>query len=257
MGKVYIYSADDHISYLANTIDADCHKHLDIQISISMAETFKLSIAEKEVFCNGVIINSNVSHGFNGRKGLNLLVLIDNASILAQQIRSKYLGQSESVILSETIVTNIRKLVNDKFYYIANAKEYEIFMDDLYKILDLRQNYIPRVVDSRIQGILLYLSNCKESDISLDIIAKKVCLSKSRVSHLFKENVGISLSSYIINHKLKEAFYLVFQGMNITEASLMAGFDSPSHFANTSRQKFGMTPREINKDSRFLKVSKY
>jgi hypothetical protein len=51
-----------------------------------------------------------------------------------------YLSQSESVILSETIVTNIRRLVNDKFYDIGNAEEYEIFMDDLYKIVIRHHN---------------------------------------------------------------------------------------------------------------------
>lgn len=44
LDKIYVYSADDHISYLANTINADSHKHLDLQMSISVSEYFNLNI---------------------------------------------------------------------------------------------------------------------------------------------------------------------------------------------------------------------
>ncbi|WP_216857302.1 helix-turn-helix domain-containing protein [Paenibacillus tritici] len=49
------------------------------------------------------------------------------------------------------------------------------------------------------------------------------------MSHLFKENTGISLSGYMVLHKLQKATYLIFEGLSITDAAMAAGFDSPSH----------------------------
>lgn len=75
------------------------------------------------------------------------------------------------------------------------------------------------------------------------------------MSHLFKENTGISLSGYMVLHKLQKATYFIFGGLTITDAAMAAGFDSPSHFAATSKQLLGMTAKDIRKDSVFLKVS--
>jgi len=41
---------------------------------------------------------------------------------------------------------------------------------------------------------------------------------------------------------------------NITDAALNAGFDSPSHFAATSKKLTGMSATNISKDSVFLKA---
>lgn len=257
MDKSYIYFADDHISFLSNIIDADLHKHLHVQVSVSMEDNFNLIINGEEISCSGVIMNSNISHIFNGNKVQQFFLLIDKTSTFAEQIINMYLCKGKWAKLPDAIVTEIRKLVNDRFCYITNEIEYSSFLYNLYSILGLSQSYTSEKIDSRVCEVIDYLRQCKEIEVSIEVLAKKVCLSKSRISHLFKDNIGIPLSSYIVNYKLQRAYDLALQGTNITEASLKAGFDSPSHFANTSRQKLGMTPREIKKVSRFLKVSKY
>ncbi|NQX46577.1 helix-turn-helix transcriptional regulator [Paenibacillus tritici] len=67
------------------------------------------------------------------------------------------------------------------------------------------------------------------SGASLDGGVRQFGLSNSRLSHLFKENTGISLSGYMVLHKLQKATYLIFEGLSITDAAMAAGFDSPSH----------------------------
>lgn len=54
--------------------------------------------------------------------------------------------------------------------------------------------------------------------------------SQSRLSHLFKEQIGIPLKSYIQFHPMKQAFLALLHGKSITEAALATNFDSPSHF---------------------------
>ncbi len=49
------------------------------------------------------------------------------------------------------------------------------------------------------------------------------------------------------------AFRELLSGKNVTEASMTAGFDTPSHFAGTVKRMMGM-PFFIFKDSEFLKV---
>lgn len=74
------------------------------------------------------------------------------------------------------------------------------------------------------------------------------------LSHLFREQTGVSLKSYILLHQMEKAFIELLNGATITQAAMEAGFDSPSHFAATVKRMMGMPARLSLKDSRFLKV---
>ena len=78
-------------------------------------------------------------------------------------------------------------------------------------------------------------------------LSRHIFLSKSRMSHIFKEQTGMSLHSYIAAEKLHKAFDYINQGLSITEASMAAGFDSPSHCASTCKRMFGISFRNIYK----------
>ncbi|MDZ7548901.1 helix-turn-helix transcriptional regulator, partial [Clostridium perfringens] len=78
--------------------------------------------------------------------------------------------------------------------------------------------------------------------------------SESRISHLFKKQIGIPLKSYIVLCNLKKAYIYLLDNGSITDAAMKAGFDSPSHFAYTSKKLTGMSAKNIRKDSVFLKV---
>jgi AraC-like DNA-binding protein len=49
----------------------------------------------------------------------------------------------------------------------------------------------------------------------------------------------------------------IFSGESITEAAMMAGFDSSSHLAAVAKKTWGMSAKELNEDSVFSKVSTY
>ncbi|WP_049762276.1 helix-turn-helix domain-containing protein [Lachnoclostridium phytofermentans] len=82
-----------------------------------------------------------------------------------------------------------------------------------------------------------------------------MALSESRLAHLFKEETGIPLKSYIVLYALQKAYDVVFDGGSITKAAMTAGFDTPAHLAYTNKKMTGMSASGILKDSEFLKVS--
>lgn len=105
---------------------------------------------------------------------------------------------------------------------------------------------LPR--DERISEVLEYLRTLDEipEDITSQLCGK-VCLSAGRLSHLFKENVGISLHRYLAMDKMRKGYIHYQKYGNITEASMRAGFDSPSHFAATCKRMFGISFSEFIK----------
>ena len=78
-------------------------------------------------------------------------------------------------------------------------------------------------------------------------ISRAVCLSESRLSHLFKQEAGISLHLYLSNMKLERAFYLIPTGKPMTAICMEAGFSSPSHMSDISRKLYGLSMTQVKK----------
>ncbi len=121
-------------------------------------------------------------------------------------------------------------------------------MVQLYKFLKLKEQ--SKIYD-RIKNLLYEIEQCNCNTHSIASFADKVALSSSRLSHLFKEQMGMPLKSYIQFHQMQTAFLALLNGKNITEAAMLAGFDSPSHFATVTKKMMGMPASISVKNSIF------
>lgn len=252
---INLYATHDHILVLSDTVDADLHKHSFIQISISLESSFEIEVEGRCFDCKGIAIGSNVSHRFNSNHNKLLFLLIDNTSSLASPFK-RLLGGQNIYIFPDEMLDKIIVYIKDNYVGITDNASYARVLTQLLRLFNFE--YIAsNTIDQRIIEVIDLLKCCEGSDHSIGILAKQVSLSKSRLSHLFKENTGITLSGYIVLNKLQKAIYLIFNGMGVTNAALTAGFDSPSHFAATSKRLLGMSAKELSKDSVFLKVSRY
>ncbi len=84
-----------------------------------------------------------------------------------------------------------------------------------------------------------------QSDLSLADVAETVCLSGSRLSHLFKEKTGVALSDYLLRYRLEKARSLLEESSDsISRIALMVGFHDPAYFSRAFRNYFGTTPRQ-------------
>src|SRR2546426_6954259 len=78
--------------------------------------------------------------------------------------------------------------------------------------------------DRRIQKVLDILENNPRCGISE--LAEGVNLSRSRLEHLFKEQIGIHLRDYILECRLKTAAELLKStDMSVKEIAHMAGYE--------------------------------
>jgi len=68
------------------------------------------------------------------------------------------------------------------------------------------------------------------------------CLSPTRFAHLFKEQVGIPFSRYMLWRKLTRAMVAVASERTIAAAAQAADFADAAHLTRTFYQMFGMAP---------------
>nr|WP_246616001.1 AraC family transcriptional regulator [Aquimarina litoralis] len=74
-------------------------------------------------------------------------------------------------------------------------------------------------------------------------LTSKVFLSNSRLSHLFKEQIGVSIKKYLVWNKLRQAINLYLtENTNLTDISLESGFFDQAHLSNSFKNVLGVSP---------------
>lgn len=253
---IQIYAANDHFSFITNHIDAQQHAHTMIQITIAFNESFEVSIQSNTIKCKGIMIDSNISHIFKGEEQTQLFFLIDPTSRLGECLKQYYLYVDTYIILPDKLISDIIDKLKSVSLPFITQEEYSYFFDFFLEKLQI-ENDTKKETNEVVKKVLYEIHSSDSSIPSIEKLSKDVFLSQSRLSHLFKENTGLALYSYILMQKVKKTIALIFQGTSITEASMQIGFDSPSHFASVCKRMLGMSTRALSKDSVFLKVSSY
>lgn len=248
-----LYAAEQHLLILSDSIDAESHRHSFVQVAISLQGSFGIEVDGNRIDCAGIVIDSNIVHRLHAVGHPLLMLLIDRTSHLAAAFREGT-GKEGYRLIDTDRAREAAGFVRSAQQNIQKTGAYAVFLEGLLERLGFNR-LLPTLTDLRVKELIGLIQACTDSEHSIDHYARQLNLSSSRLSHLFKGNVGISLSGYLLLHKLQKASYLIFQGVSITDAALAAGFDTPSHFANTSRKLLGMTARDIRKDSVFLQVS--
>lgn len=92
-----------------------------------------------------------------------------------------------------------------------------------------------------------------ESEAPLDAraIARALNLSQSRAAHLFRDEIGMPIRSFLLWSKLRRALTGVAQGLSLTEAAHHGGFADQAHFSRTCVRMFGASPLTITGAMKF------
>ncbi len=81
--------------------------------------------------------------------------------------------------------------------------------------------------------------------LALPSVAKAAGLSVSRLAHVFKEQVGMSVTAYLNMVRVNSARdYLTNSSMRVSEIAFQVGFGNLSHFNHVFRQTTGLAPTQ-------------
>ena len=227
--------------------DPELHKHNAAHIMISLNDKIDIMTRSERKKCRGIVIPSGVAHTANTDKNKVLIFLFDNTTPIAKQIKNL-------AILSDKAVDEIIKA----YYCFENGDKsnscYRGFIECVYKCANL--SIVENIVlDNRIKSAITYIQSNLHGQITCNDVAKHVFLSEGRFSHLFKEQVGMTFSAYLIYQRIMKTYTEIINGKSITDASIEAGFSSSTHFAETNKRVFGLSANTIKKDLVFYKIA--
>ena len=106
---------------------------------------------------------------------------------------------------------------------------------------------MPRIKtnNTTLQSVLNYCTKNFSNDLTLDILAEDLHISKFHISHLLNQKLGISFSAYLNNIRVHRACFLLNNSQNkISDISEDVGFGSIRSFNRAFKSVMNMTPLE-------------
>jgi len=182
------------------------------------------------------VIPANVNHKIKSDKNhIQLLMVECDFSFLQDIFR-----QNKVDFLDEIFVQKKKN------------KPIPIFADilKLYK-----QKPLPKTTNPRIQTCLNYLeSPTADYPKMIETLKAETYLSESRLSHIFKADMGISLKKYLVWNRLKKALKLfIEEEANLYEAAFRSGFYDQAHLSKAFKNMLGINPSDVY-NSRMLQI---
>ena len=131
-----------------------------------------------------------------------------------------------------------------RFYELKDVRQY---VDMLVK--EVCQKNTEGEDRSMMEDLLDYLERNYAHDISLEELARrKYFVSSSYLSRMFKSYTGQTFMKYLISYRMDKAkSFLECSQMDISDIAACTGYNDPSHFTQTFRRIYGVTPKEYRK----------
>ncbi|WP_234402443.1 helix-turn-helix transcriptional regulator [Oceanobacillus damuensis] len=100
------------------------------------------------------------------------------------------------------------------------------------------------------ENIAAYIQLNYMERLSIDSIADALNISKSYLSHVFKEMTGYTIMESVMGTRLTQAKYLVEAEPNksLKDIANESGFESVSHFSRYFKSKVGLTAKEYRRE---------
>lgn len=98
------------------------------------------------------------------------------------------------------------------------------------------------IINENVFACTQYIEKNINSALSIDDVAKALNISASRLSHIFKNELGISLKKYITHQKLYLAQKLLQQGIPPQEVAESLGYEYYSTFYQQYIKRFRISP---------------
>lgn len=170
--------------------------------------------------------------------------------------------------LHSSQLDHLLKLINKMEYYLSidcSAYGKEVLIKTLLAETLVYINFLYHVPPkplppdnekiSKLQPVMDYIQEHISEELSLEILAKQMYVSKYYLSHRFKEVMGFPLRIYITQRRLSLAKQLLRQGYSVTVAGSQSGFNSSAHFIRTFAKFTGISPKQYAKQ--YLTLENY
>ncbi|PJE02874.1 MAG: hypothetical protein CK427_06350 [Leptospira sp.] len=235
----YIHVGEHELLYLGRINDLAVHSHLTWTLCFALDTNFQYSSSVESLTTKQpILIPPNLKHKIEAKGSFMVFIFFEKYSTYVNCDWNK-----KNVILQDWNVLNDLKFELFNLLYSKNKANHKIghLLQNLQIPIQRKKN-----IDLRISKVLKLIAlNDLEKESSLKELANSVSLSESRLSHLFKQEMGLPISSYKIWMKIKKLSISLKKNKNLTFAAQESGFFDSSHLNRVFKSYFGINPKNI------------
>ncbi|HEX9061971.1 MAG TPA: AraC family transcriptional regulator [Clostridia bacterium] len=134
------------------------------------------------------------------------------------------------------------KYLSSVYFILSQIIEDSVRESNTYLKENIYDAYIKQAVD--------YIKRNYSCDITIDSVAKQVCISRKYLSKIFKEALNISPKEFLIKYRMSKACeLLVNSSRTISEIAYDVGYNDFRSFTKAFKKSMGVSPREFKEKS--------
>lgn len=118
----------------------------------------------------------------------------------------------------------------------------------------LQEDARKKIRDARVEEVCLYLNKHITEDLSIADLAAQVCLSPSRLSHLFRGETGQTINEWKEEQRIYRAKNMLQNtSLSISDIAQLSGYNDAFYFSRIFRRHCGVSPRRYRNN--YIKFS--
>lgn len=240
----YLFINKFYAIFIGHFFDNAEHKHHAIQLCTNLNSDLEISIGNTKNRGKSFLIAPDCPHKIIKNKGELFILFLDPETEAGKNLTNKYLSSEQFAELDLSFIT-------DNIYEPITPESVSCLIADLFKKLKIEQE---RELNPRVIEILELIEQSPLKKIKTGKIAKEFNLSESRIQHIFKEEVGISIQKFLLWKRIGSAVQLTKCSNDLTWIAHEAGFSDSAHFSRTFKQMFGVCLKDLFKTAAKVNV---
>jgi len=145
--------------------------------------------------------------------------------------------------LLRELIRRLAELPNDRKSRKFAERIAYLLLDEL-SFLPTQPVNLPTPNDARLACLCAEFQANPDHDLSIEIAASRIGVSRSTLMRLFRQETGMSFGRWCQQARMLNALGLLAEGRSVLNVALDCGYQSPSAFAAVFRRTLGKTPRE-------------
>ena len=183
----------------------------------------------------------------------NIIQIKDSINSMIDQVTLIQYDYEIYLWLCNTIVDKLIEMDCTQKIKISNylnecysANQMKKIINDI--IVDIYHSTIPQC-SWKIKEVIIYIHNNYDKQITIEMIAQELSLSGEYLNKLFKKEIKMTFTQYLIEYRMKMAKKLLLTGeYKIYEVAKMVGYTTSQYFSMAFRKVNHMNPSDCLKD---------
>jgi AraC-like DNA-binding protein len=223
------------------------HSHHAIQIVISLDQPVAVCGHHEDWRKgHGIVVRPDIIHSFDCSGAFGAMLFVDPESSEGVWLRT-FLTENITIVPEARLSASVSELRTFAEKPFASMEVGALIRHCVHA---LSPGPPPmRRLDPRVTTVLNRIRASDDLRVSLDTAAGMAFLSSSRFAHLFKQQVGLPFSRYMLWRKMTRAMLAIGSERTIAEAAHAADFADAAHLTRTFYQMVGMAPSVLMRGS--------